>query len=128
PGEILAELSVPELVQEHKQKQALVAQADAEVDQAQANLDAAKAHVATVKSQIQEAVAAKGKADANLELWSREYERLRDLVTDGVVGEQSRDVAFKHKQSTQAEVKEMEAKVATAQALFGQSEAQRDKV
>src|SRR5262245_20575254 len=47
PGQALAELWVPEMEEELKQKQALVTQARAAVEQAQAALDAAEAGIQT---------------------------------------------------------------------------------
>ena len=47
PGQVLAELWVPEREEELRQKKALVAQAAAEVDQAVAALEAAKANIST---------------------------------------------------------------------------------
>src|SRR5438552_3239452 len=57
----LAELSVPELVQDYKQKEALVADAEAKVTQAEAALKAAEAYVKTREALIQEAKAGKAR-------------------------------------------------------------------
>jgi multidrug resistance efflux pump len=47
PGQILAEVDVPEMVEELNHKKALVSQAEADIEQAEKALAAAEAHIAT---------------------------------------------------------------------------------
>src|SRR3954447_7817000 len=62
PGDVLAELRVPELLEELKQKGALVKQAEAEVAQTEAALEAAEAHIQTAHAWVTEAKAARTRA------------------------------------------------------------------
>src|SRR5262245_1070614 len=72
-GDVLAELWVPEMEEEVKQKKALVTQAEAEVAQAEAALKAAEAGIETAAAQVQEAEAGRKRAQANYERWRSEY-------------------------------------------------------
>jgi HlyD family secretion protein len=126
-GQVLAELSVPEMVEELRQKTALVAQARAEVDQSSAALDAAEAHIATAKAQIQEAEAGRERTLANFERWESEYRRIEALAKSKVLDEQILDETRNQFKSAGASRKEVEAKVGSAQAAARESEAKRDK-
>jgi RND family efflux transporter MFP subunit len=118
-GDELAVLSVPEMDEELKQKQALVAQAGAEVQQAEKNHEAAAAHV-------QYAV-------ATVERWRSEYERLERIFKDGkggVVDKQTveetryqwqaskagQDEAIAKRDKAQADVKVAKARLQVAEA------------
>src|SRR5207302_914096 len=90
-GDVLAELWVPEMEEELKQKQALVAQSQAEVVQAQEAYKAALAGVETAKAIVQEVQASRAKAQANYERWQTEYKRVQDLVQRKIIDEQTRD-------------------------------------
>jgi HlyD family secretion protein len=127
PGEIMARLQVPELVEEHQQKKALVAQAEAEVAQAAANLRAAEAHVETAAARVEETVAGKERVDASYERWNSEYNQLKVLVAKKVVDEQSRDEALNQRDAAAAARKELAAKVVSMQAAYKESQALRDK-
>jgi HlyD family secretion protein len=83
-GEVLAELVVPELVQETNQKKALVRQAEAEVEQANKALASARAMIAVADATVTE-------AQALYDRWESESKRMAGLVRNGVVDAQSRD-------------------------------------
>lgn len=127
PGQVLAELWVPEMEEEHRQKRALVAQAEAEVEQAAAAVEAAEANVATAKAGIREAEAARARAQANYERWASEYQRVEALVQRGVIDAQTRDETRNQFKAADASRQEVEAKVHSAQASAKESEAKRDK-
>ncbi len=111
--QVLAEISVPEMLKEHNQKQALVALANAEVEQAKAFLDTAKANIAT-------AAAMEREADANHERWKSETRRVEALVASKVVDKQILD-------ETLFQFRSAEAKVQLAKAMAKESEARREK-
>jgi len=127
PGQPLAELWVPEMEEELKQKQALVAQAKAAVEQAQAALDAAEAGIGTAKALVHEAEAARTRAQANYERWESEYGRIDDLVKHNVIDKQTRDETRNQFKAADAARQEVEAKVASSQATERESEAKRNK-
>jgi HlyD family secretion protein len=127
PGDILARLLVPEMVEEHRQKKALVAQAEAEIAQAAANLRAAEAHVDTAAARVEETVAGKERVDASYERWNSEYNQLKALAAKKVVDEQSRDEALNQRDAAAAARNELAAKVVSMKAAQKETEALRDK-
>ncbi|OAI46953.1 hypothetical protein AYO44_01890 [Planctomycetaceae bacterium SCGC AG-212-F19] len=126
PGQVLAELSVPEMDEELKQKQALVAQAEAVVGQAQAALEAAEARILTAKAAVREAEAGKLRAQATYERWESETRRMDKLVLSKTIDEQTRDEVRNQYRAADAGRQESEAKVQSAAALTREREAQRD--
>ncbi len=126
-GQVLAELWVPELEEELKQKRALVGQAQAQVAQAQASLEAADAHVTTSRALVKEAMAARTRVQANYERWVSEYKRVEAMVKRKVIDEQTRDETLNQYKAAEATRQEVEAKVHSAQAMAWESEAQRNK-
>ncbi len=126
-GEVLAELWVPEMEEDLRQKKALVVQTKAEADQAAAAVDAADAAVATAKALVAEAEAGRERALANYERWESEYQRMVALAKSKVIDEQTRDETRNQFKAAGAARKEVEAKVGSAQATARESEAKRDK-
>jgi RND family efflux transporter MFP subunit len=124
---LLAELSVPELVQEHAQKTAMVVQARADWDQATEALKAAEARIATTEAQVREAKAAVGRADALRDRWASEYHRVGELYAAKVVEKQILDETLNQFRSAQATRSEMLAKVDSCEAIAKESVARRDK-
>ena len=127
PGQLLVEISAPEIEQSLKQKQALVVQAKAEVDQASAAVDAAHANVATAKAFIKEAEAAKLRALANCERWTSELKRVTALVSNKVIDAQTVDEARNQHKAAEATCQEVEAKIQSANAAAKESEAKHAK-
>ncbi len=95
-GETLAEISVPELIQEHAQKKALVVQSKAEVEQA--------------KAQVGEADAAIARVDAQTERWEGEYARVEGLYKNKVVEKQILDETLFQLKAAKASQQEAKAK------------------
>jgi HlyD family secretion protein len=130
PGSILLEMNVPEMVEEAKQKSALVRQALSEVELARKTQDAVDAALNSAKALVEEAVARERGAKGNFERWKSEAGRVDDLVSRKVVdlqtGEETRnqlvaaegawDEAKAHANSVRAMLKESEAKLARATA------------
>jgi HlyD family secretion protein len=113
PGEILAELVVPELEQRANLKKALARQAEADVDQSQKALAAAEANIAIVEAAVIEAKALK-------ERWESELKRLTSLAKSGTIDEQSREeILYQFKASG--------ARVLSADAAILKAKADRDK-
>ena len=71
-GQALAELDVPELVEDLNQKAALVAQAKAEIAQAEKLLAVAERNVQSAAATVTEAMAARKRATANYDRWKSE--------------------------------------------------------
>ncbi|HJZ57965.1 MAG TPA: efflux RND transporter periplasmic adaptor subunit [Gemmataceae bacterium] len=125
--QVLAELTVPELEQELKQKQALVEQAEAEVVQAEKALAAAGAAVESAKALVTEAEAGVERAQAVYERWQLEVNRVSKLVTGGVDTNQVRDETQLQLKAAGSARNEANAKVISAQAAVTKAEADRDK-
>ena len=113
PGELLAELAVPELEQELKQKQAMVRYADAQVEQARKAKTAATANIATMKAAADEAVALK-------ERWESESKRMAGMLKSGTLEGQT---GFE----TERQFKAAVARLASAEAAVRKAEADEGK-
>jgi HlyD family secretion protein len=78
-GQILAELSVPELDAELRQKQAAVAQAIARRKQAEAAVRVAEANVKGAEAKLVEVRAGTRRVQADLARWQAEFHRVEEL-------------------------------------------------
>jgi len=125
-GQILAELSVPEIEAELKQKSAVVTQVDAEVDLARRTLHFAEAAIVLATAQVEEGEAAVKRAQANHERYKSEYERLRKLLESKAIDKQVLDEGVHKLESAKAGAAEAEAKAKAAKAARDGSLAKRD--
>jgi RND family efflux transporter MFP subunit len=126
-GQVLAELAVPELEQERKQKQAVVALAEAEVELARRAFESAEAALVVSKAQVQEAEAGCNCARANLARWKAGYERLEKVERAKVIDHQPLDEARHQFEAAKAALGEAEAKVQAVAAAREESAARRAK-
>jgi multidrug efflux pump subunit AcrA (membrane-fusion protein) len=126
-GQLLAELAIPELQQEAKQKAALVRQSEAEVEQARKGLISAEAGVASAKAMVAEANAGLSRGQALYDRWKSEADRMSGLVRGGVIDNQTRDETLNQFKAAEATRNEAVAKVATAEADVRKSDAARGK-
>jgi RND family efflux transporter MFP subunit len=126
-GDVLAELSVPEMEEELKQKEALVAQARIEIKQAEQALRVAAANLETARSLVREALANHKRARAEHERWESEYARVQKLVQKRVIDEQTRDETRNQFKAAEAALDLAEVKILSAEALQSESAARRDK-
>lgn len=126
-GDLLAELWVPELREELKQKEARVVQAGIEIKQAEKALEVARANYKTAQSQVQEAVAGRKRARANCEYRKSESDRIDRLAHDQSIADRIRDEALNQLRSAEAACEEIEARVTSAEAARQESAARRDK-
>lgn len=129
-GEILAEIDVPEMLQELLQKKALAEQAAAELLQSTAAITVAEKSVEAARSRIAESQAGVTRAKGEFERWKSEYERIRQLVEKGSVtakladetqnelraAEAARDEANAHVSSVESDVAAAVAELAKAKA------------
>jgi len=124
-GQLLAELSAPELVAEHRQKLAAVEQGRAAKLQADAAVEVSKASLASAEARLAEARAGVKRVDADLARWQSETERVSRLVSERAAtgslldetrsklrsSESSRDEILAHVQSSQAGLAEARARL-----------------
>lgn len=127
PGEVLAELSVPELLAEEKQKQASVRKTQAEKVQAEKALASAEANVRAMEAAVAEARAGISRAQAHFDRWESEAKRTAALVQRGVIDAQTRDETENQFKSAQAARDEARARVASAEALVRKAKTDYDK-
>ena len=126
-GQLLADLSAPELGQELEQKKALVAQANAEVEQAQAAIKVAAAQQSSDEARVNEAIAAVDRVEAEFQRWNSEYDRVVKLVARSAVTEKLADETKSQMKAADAARKEASAHVESARAVAAASRAQVEK-
>lgn len=126
-GQVLAEVSIPELDEEKKQKVKAVELADAEVTQAERAADEAEARMASVEAMAAEAKAALGRLDADVARWDGELRRVSGLVTDRVLDGQIGDETRKQASAARAAKAEGDAKLASANALTREAVARKGR-
>lgn len=128
-GTVLAELSIPELEDESRQKDALVEAARAEADQARKQVVIAQANAAAAEAQVTAAQAAQTAAQSSLKRWESESARVAQMVKDRVVNQQAADetenqlrAARAAADGARAQVLVAEKAVAKARAEFAKAE------
>lgn len=122
-GDVLAEITVPERVEETKQKRAIVTQCRSEVERAEKLWSAADANVKAAGAKVKEAAAAVQRFDAELRRAESQHERFKK--NPGVVSEEVLAEAKLGVEAARAAVAEAEAKVKSAEAARAESEARR---
>jgi RND family efflux transporter MFP subunit len=126
-GELLAELSVPDLVQEGKEKDAKVKRAKAEVTQAEKALASAKANTKAVAAQVAEAKAGLTRTEALKERWSSESERVGRLAGQGILDRQTADETQNQYKAALAAYTESVARVTSAKEQAAKAGTDEDK-
>lgn len=122
-GEALLKISLPELVDELEQQDALVVQAEAEIGQAQAELEAAQAAVTVAEARIAQAEAGIVRASAEYERWAAEHARIKELAANRSVTGQLLDETSHQLRGADAGRLEAAAAVASAKAALREAEA-----
>jgi HlyD family secretion protein len=118
-GDILAQLWVPDLEADLKQRKV-------EVQQVRKTLEVAEAHLTSAAAAVKEARAALGRARANLAFWQKHFQRISKL-DNSVIDKQVKEETRNQLQSAEATAQEAEARVARAEADRQESEAVRNK-
>lgn len=114
--QLLATLFIPELIEEHREKQEEVGLARVLVEQARKTADAAEGNWKAAVSQVAEAKAAVLRCQADVDRWDSEAKRLGDLVKQKVVDQQVLDESVRQLRSHLAACDAARATVETAQA------------
>ncbi|MGE3806818.1 MAG: efflux RND transporter periplasmic adaptor subunit [Gemmataceae bacterium] len=127
PGQLLAELFVPEMVEAVRQKQAEEELARAQVKQAESALKAAEAGIEAAKALVTEAEAGCARTVADRLRWTSEHERIARLVKDKAVDEQLLDESLNRRKSAEAACQELDARIKSLQAARVEAEARRDQ-
>ena len=126
-GQVLAELAVPELEAELRQKRAAVEQASAKHRQAGAAVEVAEANVKAARARLDEVRAGVGRAKADLARWQAEYKRVEQLFHARAQTGSLLDETRHKLHSSEAADDEVEAQVKTAESGVVQSQAELDR-
>lgn len=126
-GQVLAELSEPEMEAELGQKRALVEQAGAEKAQAEAAVEVAEAGVASATAKVAEVRSAIRRTEADVARWQAELARVEQLLSESAVTGSLRDETRSKLASARAARDETGAKVDSADAALVEAKALLDK-
>ncbi len=119
----LVKLSIPELVDELAQKEALVAQAEAELEQSKSAISATIAAAETAESRIEEADAGTARAQADHKRWESEHARIQELAAKGSVSKKLEEETLNQLRSAEAAIREATARVRSARAAHFEAQA-----
>jgi RND family efflux transporter MFP subunit len=123
PGTPLAEMDIPELVQEGEQKKALVKLADAEKEQARQMLVVANAQVTAAVAHEAEVKASVARAQADYERWELQLAQDEKMAAKGVLDTQAVSLSRTQLRAAAAARDEVTAKVASAAAAVAEAKA-----
>ncbi len=123
----LADLWIPELEDDARQKTAQVAQTKAAVEQAAAAVRDAAAAVHTAEAGVREARAGTIRAQGRYRRWDSEYRRVSALATHGSLDRKVADETEDELAAADATREEVEAKVASTEAILAERKANVDK-
>ncbi|MFL5342040.1 MAG: M56 family metallopeptidase [Gemmataceae bacterium] len=126
-GQLLAELAVPELEAEYRQKQAGVIQAKAEVEVARRSGQASRVGLEAVTGQVREGEAGVKTAQAAFTLHKAELARTEKLFNDKSVERRILDAAQSKLDTAQAALEAAEARIQTAKANTEEAKAKLAK-
>jgi RND family efflux transporter MFP subunit len=126
-GEVLAELWVPEMEVEVKQKSALIQQAEAGIKQAKETAAAAEASLKSAEARVKEAESSRLRARAEYLRMKGQYERLERVGSSGVIDKESVEETRYGFERAKAGLEEVEAKISSAQADRDESAAKLGK-
>ncbi len=127
PGQILAELDVPELDAELRQKQATIAQAAAEVTQSTAAVKVTRSAQESAVALLDEAQASVERVDAMFERWKSEFERIKELAAKQAVTSKVADETEQQFKAADAARRETAARIKSAQAKLREADAAIEK-
>jgi RND family efflux transporter MFP subunit len=120
-GQVLAELSVPEMEADLQEKQAAVQQALARHAQAEAAVKVAQAAVTSAEAAVAEVRAGVKRADSDLIRWQQEYGRVEQLFNDRAQTGTLLDETRNKLRSAEAARDEIRAKVRSAEAVLSEA-------
>ncbi len=126
-GQLLAELDVPEVEAEARQKVAAVEQARADRSQAEAAVAVAKSAVATAQAKAAEVQATTRRTVADVSRWEAEAARIEQLARESAVTGSLRDETRSKLEAARAAADEAKAHVRSAEAALDEARSALDK-
>jgi HlyD family secretion protein len=127
PGTLLAELSIPELDVQLKEKEALVREADAKVKQARELVAVADANTRSAEAKLGAAEAGRPRALAEQKRAKTQYDLLNKAGREGSIDKNSIAAALYESEGADAGVFEVVAKIKSAEADRDESQANLSK-
>jgi HlyD family secretion protein len=125
--QLLIKLSIPEMLDEVKQMEALVAQTDAEIKQAEAAVTSAEATAGMAEANVAQAEAGIGRAAGEHERWRAEHARMVELADKGSVTQKLVDETLNQSKAADAARQEAAANVKSAEAAWRAAQANIQK-
>jgi HlyD family secretion protein len=126
-GRLLVVLSIPELDEEIRQKQATVNLRGAEIDQAVAGVEVARAEVTSAEAGREQAEAEVDRTRSEREKWESEYERVVKLAEKRSVNAKVVEETHNELKAAKAAVRDADSRVKAAEAAIAESKARVDK-
>ncbi|MDB5353470.1 MAG: swrC [Planctomycetota bacterium] len=117
-GQVLAELRVPEVEADLKQKRAMVEEAQAETKQAESIVDVARAGVTSAEAKVTEIQAGIRRAASDVARWKAEYARIEQLFRERAQTGSLLDETKNKLDAAEATAEEVKAKVKSAEAAL----------
>jgi RND family efflux transporter MFP subunit len=115
-GQMLARLSVPEMVKELRQKEVAIDAIQAEVKQAQAAIKQAQAQVVSAVAAVEETKSQLQEKKSQVNFREAEYNRISELVTRGSLNKELLDEITYKKESAVAALDAVRAKIRSVEA------------
>jgi RND family efflux transporter MFP subunit len=116
PGQVLAVLVAPELMDERKQKEVMIVQATADIEQAQAAVEVAESVAKSAEANVDEFLAGAKKADSEYQRWKSEADRIELLASSQTVTQKLADETRQQMLAADASRAEAAAKIRSAKA------------
>jgi HlyD family secretion protein len=126
-GQLLAELTIPELDLEAEQKKALVVAAEADLLYAKKGIEVAKAQSLSAAAMIVQAKTGVERAEADAKRWDSERLRVADLVARKVVESQTLAETTRQFEAADAMRREALARVTVAEQQAKEAEAKAER-
>jgi HlyD family secretion protein len=126
-GQMLAELHVPEVEADLKQKRAMIVQAQAERKQDEAMVEVAQAGVISAEAKVAESRAGIRRSEADASRWRSEFARIEQLFRERAQTGSLLDETRHKLTAAEASQEEVRAQVKTAEAALSEAKARLDK-
>ncbi len=126
-GDILLDMWIPDIVEQHGQRTAMVKRAEVQISVAESALRAADAKLETSKARIVSAEAGVKRAQASYTRWESEYKRLQTLVNQRVLDVQVRDETYRQFEEASAASDQAISLVVQTNSERDQATADRDR-
>ncbi len=126
-GQVLAELHVPEIEADLKQKRAMIEQAQAEKKQDEAMVEVSQAGVTSAEAKVAESRAGIRRSESDTSRWRSEFARIEQLFRERAQTGSLLDETRNKLSAAEAAQEEVGAQVKTAEAALVEAKARLDK-